>query len=98
VRHGYTRIPVWSERLAAQGFAIEAQARFSRTLRALAVLGLPAPVREPARAGLAIEDRAGALLFSARPAPGYADFESVPPPAGARSPRRSRSSGTRRAA
>lgn len=79
MRHGYTRIPIWSERLASQGFAIEAQAHFSRTLRVLAALGLPAPVREPARVGLAIEDRAGVLLFSARPSPGYASFEAVPP-------------------
>ncbi|HEX2484735.1 MAG TPA: glycosyl transferase family 51, partial [Myxococcota bacterium] len=49
VRHGYTRIPAWSERLAAAGYEIEAQARFSPTLRVLAALGLPAPRRESAR-------------------------------------------------
>lgn len=79
VRHGYTRLPAFAERLSAQGFAIEAQVRFSRALAAMAAVGLPAPVREPARAGLVIHGRAGEPLFSARPPPGYPDFESIPP-------------------
>ena len=78
VRHGYTRIPAFAERLAAQGFAIEAQSRFSPALLVLTALGLPAPVREPARTGLEIDGRGGELLFSARPPPGYPDFASVP--------------------
>lgn len=77
-RHGYTRIPAFTERLAAHGYAVEAQARFSPSLRALAALGLPPPVRETARAGLVIEGRRGAPLFSARPAPGYPDFDAIP--------------------
>lgn len=78
-RHGYTRIPAFSERLLAQGFAIEAQARFSPTLRALSSLGLPPVWREPPSAGLRLEDRRGEPIFDGREAPGYADFEAVPP-------------------
>jgi membrane peptidoglycan carboxypeptidase len=78
-RHGYTRIPAFSERLLAQDFVVEAQARFSPALRALAALGLPPVWREPPSAGLRLEDRRGEPLFDGREPPGYADFESVPP-------------------
>ena len=79
VRHGYTRMPIFSERLEARGFRVEAQARFSRALLAATALGLPPPWREPPSAALRIEDRRGEPLFDAREPPGYADFEAVPP-------------------
>src|SRR5512134_1674976 len=79
VRHGYTRIPAFGARLLERGFRIEAQARFSRALRAATALGLPPPWREPPSAGLRIEDRRGEPLFDAREAPGYSDFEAIPP-------------------
>jgi membrane peptidoglycan carboxypeptidase len=78
VRHGYTRLADFGERLLAQGFRVEAQARFSKTLLALVVLGLPPIWREPASAGLRLEDRRGELLFDAREPPGYPDFAAVP--------------------
>jgi membrane peptidoglycan carboxypeptidase len=79
-RHGYTRLPAFAERLLARGFRIEAQTRFSRTLLAATALGLPPPWREPPSAALRIEDRRGEPLFDAREAPGYPDFDSIPPP------------------
>jgi len=79
VRHGYTRIPAFGARLLERGFRIEAQARFSRPLLAATALGLPPPWREPPSAALRIEDRRGEPLFDARRAPGYADFDAIPP-------------------
>ena len=78
VRHGYTRIPDFTRRLLDQGFAVESQARFSPALMALTAAGLPPVWREPASAGLRLEDRRGELLFDARRPPGYADFDAVP--------------------
>ena len=78
VRHGYTRIPDFSRRLADQGFEVEAQARFSPALMTLTAVGLPPVWREPASSGLRLEDRRGEPLFDARRPPGYANFAAVP--------------------
>jgi membrane peptidoglycan carboxypeptidase len=79
-RFGYTRLPSFVERLAARGFRLESQARFSPALLELTDRGLFPPYREKARAGLTVLDCAGESLFAALyPEQGYAGFEAIPP-------------------
>jgi len=79
-RLGYSSLPAFSERLAARGYSVERQARFSPQLSSFADWGLPAIYQEKARAGLTILGRGGKPLFPA-PYPGkfYRDFDSIPP-------------------
>lgn len=79
-RLGYARLPVILNRLAARGFTLEAQARFSAELLEVAKRGYFPPYREKIQAGLTVLDCAGESLFDASyPAQGYADFRFVPP-------------------
>src|SRR5262245_20001042 len=79
-RLGYVRIPLWTSRLAREGFRVAEQVRFSPLLARLAALGLSPPYAEKTQAGLVVRDRAGAPVFAVvEPARGYADFTAIPP-------------------
>jgi membrane peptidoglycan carboxypeptidase len=81
LRLGYARVPEFVERLRANGFRVEEQARLSPQALALARAGLRPPHREKAAAGLEILDRRGRALFAATyPAGTYSGFEAVPWP------------------
>lgn len=78
-RLGYSRIPGFTQRLNASGYALTDQARMSPRMVELIDEGLNAPYREKTQAGLRIEDCRAKPLFVARfPERAYASFESVP--------------------
>jgi membrane peptidoglycan carboxypeptidase len=78
-RLGYTRLPGILPRLAARGYAIEAQARPTPQLRRVVGWGLFPPYREKTRAGLEIRGRGGDPIFAAAfPERSYRRFESIP--------------------
>lgn len=80
LRLGYARLPRFIERLTAEGFVVEAQARSSEELVRLIDSGLFAIYREKTQAGLQVLDREGRGLFVSRhPERVYPDFASVPP-------------------
>jgi membrane peptidoglycan carboxypeptidase len=62
-RLGYTRIPEFERRLAAEGYRVTAQMRFSTSAARLVAWGFQPPYREPASAGLVIRDRDGVPLY-----------------------------------
>ena len=79
-RLGYTRLPVFMDRLEAAGYRVERQARMSLWLGRLAALGLSAPYHEKTRAGLEVLDRDGYPLYVTRyPEAVYERLEAVPP-------------------
>jgi membrane peptidoglycan carboxypeptidase len=79
-RLGFTRVPVFSERLEAAGFHVVQQAVFSPPLERLAAWGIPPPYVEPMAAGLVIRDLTDSVLYDAS----FRDrkferFEDIPP-------------------
>lgn len=79
-RLGYTALPDFIQRLEAQGYQIERQARFSTALLDYTRLGLYPPYREKIQAGLTISDCRGTPIFTARyPQRTFATFEQLPP-------------------
>lgn len=79
-RLGYVDIPRYAERLVRQGFAVEAQARFSPALLDYSERGFFVPYLEKPHAGLTLEDCTGTTLYANRyPDQLYADFDSIPP-------------------
>ena len=78
-RLGYVGLPAFIERLRAQGFKVEHQARLSaRHLDAIDRGAFPI-YHEKTAAGLAVLDHAGAELFGATyPERTYADYDAVP--------------------
>ena len=58
-RQGYTRLAEMTERVAARGFEVERQARFSVPLLEYARMGGNPPYEEKRQSGLAILDDAG---------------------------------------
>ncbi|WP_407279060.1 transglycosylase domain-containing protein [Aromatoleum evansii] len=79
-RLGYTQLKEFSERLAARGYAIERQARFSDALLDYAGRGYFPPYREKTRSGLAVNDARGDTLYATHyPIRHYDDFDSIPP-------------------
>lgn len=79
-RLGYSRIPDFVERSKSQDFAIEAQARPSKTYVALSDLGAFPVYREKNAAGLEILDRDGSSLFKFRnPRNSYDAYPEIPP-------------------
>lgn len=79
-RLGYVDIPNFAERLTRQGFAIEAQARFSPALLDYSARGFFVPYLEKPNAGLTLDDCTGTTLYANRyPDQLYAEFESIPP-------------------
>jgi membrane peptidoglycan carboxypeptidase len=79
-RLGYTRIPEFVERLAADGFVVESQARQSESLAAFIGRGHFPPHEEKGRAGMQVLDCASHNLQSlSHPHHAYASYEAVPP-------------------
>src|SRR5690554_5416226 len=79
-RLGYVDVPRFAERLARQGFQIEAQSRFSPALLEYSGRGFFVPYTEKPNAGLTIQDCTATTLYANRyPEQLYADFESIPP-------------------
>jgi hypothetical protein len=64
-RLGYVELPAFIERLGAQGFKIERQARLSARHQDAIDRGAFPIYREKTAAGLAVLDRAGATVFGA---------------------------------
>ncbi|HEX6112271.1 MAG TPA: transglycosylase domain-containing protein [Geminicoccaceae bacterium] len=78
-RLGYVELPAFVERLRAQGFTIERQARLSPRHQAAIDRGAFPIYPEKTAAGLHVLDRSGAEVFSARfPEHTYAEFGAVP--------------------
>lgn len=79
-RLGMAELPEFVTRLQAHGFEITAQARASRTMRALNSLGIEPLYPEKNQAGLAVLDRTAQPLYRAMsPRRVYPDFQSIPP-------------------
>ena len=78
-RLGYVQLPAFVERLKAQGFKVERQARLSARHQEAIDRGAFPLYREKTAAGLAVLDRAGARVFGASfPERTYTDYEAVP--------------------
>lgn len=78
-RTGYSRLPVFLERLQAEGFVVERQARASPALAALMDLGLFPIYQEKTQTGLKVLDCAGRPLYAFDfPRRVYRDFAEVP--------------------
>ena len=78
-RLGYAELPVFLDRLDAQGYRIRAQARLSPELSRLIAAGYAPPYREKDQAGLQVLDCRGETLFRfGYPEQRYADFEAIP--------------------
>ncbi len=79
-RAGYSRLPAFLERLTAEGFTVERQARVSPTLGTLMDLGLFPIYREKTQSGLKVLDCGGRPLYAFDfPQRVYRDFAEVPP-------------------
>jgi len=80
VRYGYTRLPVFLQRLHAAGYATMAQARWSSMLLALDRLHVSPPYQPRVPAGLTLLDRHGDPLYEFRqPRRVFRTFEDIPP-------------------
>jgi membrane peptidoglycan carboxypeptidase len=79
-RLGYALLPTFLERLSANGFRVEAQARWSPLAVRVAEAGFFPVYPTKTRAGLSLLDRHGHSLWSAEyPARTYRDFDEIPP-------------------
>jgi membrane peptidoglycan carboxypeptidase len=79
-RLGYTYLPDFIDRLTAQGYRVEAQARPSSALYDIMDWGVYPTFREKNQAGLKVVSHDGQILFDARyPERVYDRFESIPP-------------------
>jgi membrane peptidoglycan carboxypeptidase len=79
-RLGYSQLPTIIDRMAARGFAVESQARFSPGLLEVTDYGLFTPYLEKNQAGLHVLDRNGETIFSAAfPRRVYTRFEEISP-------------------
>ena len=79
-RMGYAALPTFTSRLAADGYIVKSQARWSTGLSHFVKSGAFPVYREKDQGGLEILDRRGGTLYRARfPQTAYRDFESVPP-------------------
>jgi membrane peptidoglycan carboxypeptidase len=79
-RLGYTYLPHFIDRLTAQEYRVEAQARPSSALYDIMDWGVYPPFREKSQAGLKVVSHDGRILFDARyPERVYGRFESIPP-------------------
>ena len=79
-RMGFYDLDRFTKRLEGEQFQIEAEARISPLARRLARMGIFAIYREPAQAGLKIEDwREQPLLDNRYPPKVYSDFHAIPP-------------------
>ena len=80
VRYGYTRLPLFVQRLHTAGYATIEQARWSSTLLALERLHVSPPYPPRLQAGLTLLDRHGDPLYEFRePRRVFRTFEDIPP-------------------
>jgi membrane peptidoglycan carboxypeptidase len=78
-RLGYTRLPAFLDRLQAQEYAIEAQARLSPRLQQLIDWGLFPIYHEKTQTGLRLLDRHAKEMYAVRtPERLYTTFEEIP--------------------
>ena len=78
-RLGYTRLPDYVRRLTSEGYEVQTQARFSRTLLDLAGMGVYPIYREKSQAGLEIIDGTSSMVFKAAyPARAFPSFNDIP--------------------
>ncbi len=79
IQNGYTRLPVFTERLQGKGYTISRQAEFSPELLAYANWGGNPPYAVPSQTGLTILGDGGKTLFAARePEFVYRHFNDIP--------------------
>ena len=79
-RLGYSRLPVFMDRLEEAGYRVVAQARSSDMALRLANFGIYPVYREKAHAGLTILDRDETPLFAAQyPGRIYETYQAIPP-------------------
>jgi membrane peptidoglycan carboxypeptidase len=79
-RLGYTRLPVFLERLQGAGYAVDRQARPSPQMGRLVARGLFPIYREKSQAGLAVTDRRGESLYETHvPERVFESFDAIPP-------------------
>ncbi|MCG6656171.1 penicillin-binding protein [Halomonas campisalis] len=79
-RLGYTRLPDFTQRLAARHFSVDQQVRFSPSLMDYRRRGFYPPFTEKSRAGLTLEECRGERLYAFRhPQRHYPHFDAVPP-------------------
>ena len=80
LRLGYVRIPEWSEKMTAGGFAVTTQARWSEDLLKYTDLGIFPVYPEKFRAGMAIYDRRDReIMRTTFPQRVYPGFDAIPP-------------------
>ncbi len=80
LRLGYSKLPLYLERLQKAGWQIDAQARISPQMAHVADLGLFLPYHEKDQAGLTLYDSDGQPLHASRyPTRTYERFSSIPP-------------------
>ena len=79
VRLGYSKLPVYLERLDQAGWQIDAQAKIRVQMERAHDLGLFLPYREKDQAGLGLLDSDGEPFYQGRfPTRGYSRFEDIP--------------------
>lgn len=79
-RLGYTRIPLFEERLQERSYSVSGQVRLSPELEKVLRWRLAPPYREPADAGLVVWAAQGTPLFDARPTHLlFKEYDEVPP-------------------
>ena len=79
VRHGYVRIPEFTERATARGYKVDAQARWSKRMLEVADRGLFPTYWEKTRAGLVLIAGDNEPMYDARrPVRTYPNFQSLP--------------------
>ena len=78
-RRGFVGLPAFIDTLRADGYAVQAQARFSPRLLELTDWGLYTLYHEKTQAGLRLVDRDGKVLFAASyPERVYRSFDEIP--------------------
>ncbi len=79
VRHGYVRIPEFTELATTHGYKVEAQARWSQRMLEVADRGLFPTYWEKTRAGLVLMAGDNEPIYDARrPVRTYTNFEALP--------------------
>ncbi|WP_434931182.1 transglycosylase domain-containing protein [Shewanella sp. HL-SH5] len=79
IRHGYTKLPQYIDKLVKNGFTIEQQASFSPMLMDYTEYGFFPPYHEKAQSGLIIQDCRNQAVFDALyPSRAYQDTDMIP--------------------
>ncbi len=79
VRLGYSKLPIYTQRLKSYGWHIEEQAKISVPMARVGEMGLSLPYREKDQGGITLLDSAGKPLYQYQsPARIYTRFEDIP--------------------